>query len=417
MRTVIFLALRQLWSRKLLNGIAIAGVMLGVAALVGMSGIMLGFRQKFLDNMLRVAPHVTLYDRELRLQPPLLAAAEPVPVATSVAHEIPSDRELRIKRPVELARTFERLPGVVAAAPSVGGSAVVSFGAKELAVEVRGIEPAAQDRVTEVSRFLVAGRWTTFQGSADGILIGSGVASRIGAHLGDVVRLGSPRGTPQTFEVVAIFDTGIPPVDNSRTYLTLRNAQKVLGRPDTVARLEVRLADPERAPAVAARFEALSGYDAESWQEANANSLGLFKIQDKIVGFVIGSLLTVGGFGILAIQIMIVLQKTRDISILRSVGFLRRDILMLFLLQGGIVALLGGLCGGAIGFAFCRWLATVRVHLESFVKSDGFVLGDSPRVYALGIGFAVAIGLLASALPALRASRVEPVDVLRGQIG
>src|SRR5262249_59605886 len=109
--------------------------------------------------------------------------------------------------------------------------------------------------------------------------------------------------------------------------------------------------------------------------------------------------------------------KTRDISILRSVGFLRRDILILFLLQGGIVALLGGLCGGAIGFGFCRWLATVRVHLESFVKSDGFVLADSPRVYALGIGFAVAIRLLASALPALRASRVEPVAVLRAQIG
>jgi lipoprotein-releasing system permease protein len=417
MRIVLFLALRQLWARKLLNGIAVAGVMLGVLTLVGMSSIMLGFRVKFLDNMLRVSPHVTVYDRELRPEPPLLARASTVPVATSVAHEIPSDRDQRIKRPTELTHTVEQLDGVLAAAPALAGSAVVSFGAKELPVEVRGIEPALQERVTPVSRFVVAGRWSTFVAASDGVLLGTGVAARIGAHVGDVVRLGAPRGLTQTFKVAGLFDTGIPPVDNARIYLRLRNAQTIIGRPDTVARLEIRLADPEHAPEVAARVEALSGYDSESWQEANANSLGLFKIQDKIVGFVIGSLLMVGGFGILAIQIMIVLQKTRDISILRSVGFRRRDILVLFLLQGAIVATVGGLAGAGLGFAFCRWLETVRVHVEGFVKSDGFVLADSLRLYLFGCGFALAVGLLASLLPALRASRVEPVDVLRGQIG
>jgi lipoprotein-releasing system permease protein len=417
MRVVLMLALRQLWARKLLNGIAIAGVMLGVATLIGMSSIMLGFRQKFLDNMLRISPHVTVYDRQLRPEPPLLARSEPTLVATAVSHEVPSDRDLRIERPTELARALERMDGVVAASPAIAGSAVVSFGAKELPVEVRGVEPASQERVTPISPYLVAGRWASFQASSDGVLLGSGVARRIGARLGDVVHLGSPRATTQTFEVVGLFDTGLPPVDNARVYLTLRNAQVLLGRPDAVARLELRLADETRAPAIADRVEALSGYDAESWQEANANSLGLFHMQDKIVGFVIGSLLTVGGFGILAIQIMIVLQKTRDISILRSVGFRRRDILALFLLQGGIVASIGGAVGASVGWLFCRWLETVHVHVESFVKADGFVLADSPRLYLLGCAFALAVGLMASLLPALRASRVEPVDVLRGQIG
>src|SRR5262245_26375795 len=201
MRVVLFLALRQLWARKRLNGIAVAGVTLGVATLVGMSGIMLGFRQKFLHNMLRISPHVTVYDRQLRPEAPLIARAEPVLVATEVAHQVPSDRELRIERPTELARAVERLDGVVAAAPSLGGSAVVSFGSKELPVDVRGIEPRAEERVAPVSPYLVAGRWSAFVAATDGILIGSGVAARIGAHAGDVVRLGSPRGAPQSFKV------------------------------------------------------------------------------------------------------------------------------------------------------------------------------------------------------------------------
>src|SRR5262249_23469386 len=192
MRVVVFLALRQLWARKLLNGIALAGVTLGVTTLVAMSAIMLGFRLKFLDNMLRISPHVTVFDRELRPAPPLLARAIPVPVAADVAHEVPGDRELRIKRPTELANVVAQLPGVLAVSRSMGGWGVVWFGPRELAVDVRGIEPAAQERVTPISRYLTEGRWATFAASSDGILLGSGVASRVGAHLGDVVRLGSP---------------------------------------------------------------------------------------------------------------------------------------------------------------------------------------------------------------------------------
>src|SRR5262249_58767655 len=134
-----------------------------------------------------------------------------------------------------------------------------------------------------------------------------------------------------------------------------------------VGRIDVRLTNPDAAPAVTAAVERMFGYDAESWQETNANFLGLFAMQNTIISFVVGAILSVGGFGILAIQIMIVLQKTRDIAILRSVGFRRRDILTAFLLQGAIIALVGGALGDIVGHYVIVMLGKLKTHQERLV--------------------------------------------------
>ncbi len=415
-RVVLFIALRQLWARKLLNSIAVLGVMLGVLTLIAINAIMQGFQVKFLDNILKISPHVVLLDKQLRPAPPILARFLRRPVVAEVAHETPSDRQLRINRPLELLRSIEALPGVVAAAGSLNGSAVLVFGPKQYPVDMRGIEPVSQDRVTQVSSYVTTGSYRALTGS-DGIIVGAGIAQRIGVRVGDRVSLGSPLGQTLSLKVVGIFDAGIPPVDATRVYVSLRDAQAILGKPDVVGRVEVRLATPARAADVATQLEAVFGYDAESWQESNANFLALFKQQNSIIGFVIGAILAVGGFGILAIQIMIVLQKTRDIAILRSVGFRRTDILTAFLLQGAIIALVGAAVGDLSGHYLVRFLGTMKTKQESLVRSETFLVHDDPKMYVYGALFALVVGLLASFIPAWRGSRVEPVDVLRGQIG
>jgi len=183
-----------------------------------------------------------------------------------------------------------------------------------------------------------------------------------------------------------------------------------------VGRIEIRLADTDAAPAVTDTVERIFGYDAESWQETNANFLSLFVMQNTIISFVVGAILAVGGFGILAIQIMIVLQKTRDIAILRSVGFRRADILFAFLLQGAIIAVIGAVLGDVLGHYVLIALSHLKTHQEGLVRSETFLVFDDPRFYWYGAGFALGVGLLASVIPALRGARVEPVDVLRGQI-
>jgi lipoprotein-releasing system permease protein len=415
--TTVFVALRQLWERKLLNGIAVGGVTLGVLVLITMNGIMKGFEEKFTSTILKISPHVILFDTELHPHDPILQRFLGTPVAAHVAHESPSERQSWIKRPHEIVRALRSVPEVEAAAASLTGMALLEFGGKTKSVDLRGIDVAAQDAVTPIHQYVKSGYLADLETSREAIVLGGGIAKDLGLQVGDTARASAPGGRALELKVAAIFDVGVPPVDKSRGYTTLRTAQALLGRPDVIDRIEVRLFDPESAFRVSERIERIFGYDCESWKESNANFLAIFAMQDMVVGFVIGAILLVGGFGILAIQIMIVLQKQRDIAILRSVGLRRGDILRIFLLQGAVIALTGGLLGDALGKVALHFIAQLPVKAEGLVKADTFLVHEETAIYVWGALFALVVGVVASLIPAFRGSRVEPVEVLRGQIG
>ncbi len=248
-------------------------------------------------------------------------------------------------------------------------------------------------------------------------MLGASVAEQVGARLGNRLSVLSPGGQPISLRLVGIFETGMPAVDKTRAYVSLDTAQEILRRPSVIGQLDVRLRDPWRANELAARARAMTGHDAESWMDKHKNFLSLFGLQAVVLQFVVGAILIVGGFGILAIQIMLVLQKTRDIAILRSVGLRRADILFIFVIQGALIALVGAGAGDLIAWRLVAFLGTLRVNTEGILKSDRFVVYDDPHFYLWGFVFALTVGLTASLVPAWRASRVEPVEVLRGQIG
>jgi len=412
----MFIAGRQLWHRKLLNGIAVLGVMLGVLTLIAITGIMRGFQTKFLDTILQISPHVVVFDTELGEKRPVIdQLLGPGPSVTRILRQSTTDRQRRIARPTETVRALTQMEGIEAVAPLVVGNAVASVGGKEMPVELRGIDPVVQDRVTPLRSTIVDGRLDELGGAFNGALVGHQLAEQLGLHVGDNLTCASGRGDRALMRVVAIFDTGIAALDKGRVYVTTRQAQTILGRGDAIDRIEIRLTDPDRAPALTARIEALFGYDAESWQETNASMLGVFDQQNMITRMIIGAVLLVGGFGILSIQIMIVLEKRRDIALLKSVGYSSRDVLTIFLAEGAVVALLGALLGAGAGRLVLTFLRGLRSASGlGYSKPSTFAIYERPSVYLLAFLFAIAVGLLASLVPAWRASRVEPVDVLRG---
>jgi len=417
-RVIAFIAFRQLWERKFLNGLAALGVTLGVLSLIFTNDLLAGLKRKFTDTVTRMSAHVTVYDRQLLRTPPMLAIYENGFVAARIAHQTPGDRQLRIQRPAEVVRSIQQLPGVVAAAGYVVGSAVLAFGPKEIPVDLRGIDPVRQDRVTPISEYLAQGNLRSFGAANDGIILGAGVASRLGAKVGDSVLVGSPLGERATLKVHGIFDSGITALDNVRTYVLLRTAQAILGKPDMVRRVDVKLDDPERAVEVTAQLERMLGYDAESWEEANSGVLTVWLQMKQSFNFVVGAILMVGGFSILAIQIMIVFQKTRDIALLRAVGFRKRDILAVVLLQGAVVAMIGAAIGNVVGHYMVVAMSHVRTPgAGGTIHYEYVPIYEDPRFYYYGTAFALVVGLVASFIPAWRGSRVEPVEVLRGQLG
>jgi lipoprotein-releasing system permease protein len=411
---VYFIALRQLWARKWLNGIAVLGVSLGVTVLIAINGVLQGFQHKFLENIQRISPHITILDQSIDEDGSALARMLGQPVVATIAHDASADQAERIRRPRDIHRALGTYPSVVASASLLVGAASVFRGAQQLAVEVRGIEPRAQEAVTPIAEFVVEGSYAALA-EGGGLLLGAAVARRLGTRLGEHLTVSAARGTSLRLRVVGIFDCDIPMINKSRVYMSLRDAQAVLGRPDAVGRIEVRLTDGRAAKTLTVQLERAFGYESESWQEQNANFLALFAQQNTIIGFVVAAILVVGGFGILATQIMIVLEKTRDIAILRSVGFLGGDILLGFLLQGAIVSALGALLGGLCGHGLLRALGQMRSLAEGLVKSEKFLVYEDPVFYVYGAVFALCIGLCASLVPAYRGAKIEPVDVLRGQ--
>jgi lipoprotein-releasing system permease protein len=415
-RLVLFIALRQLVERKVLNGIAVGGVALGVLTLVTLSAIMQGFQVKFKEEIIKVSPHVTVSDRRPASDRSLLAVFERGAVTADVAGERPADKAGRVQRPRELIALLESMPEVEAACANLRGQAIASLATQTQGLDLHGVRVHEQERCTPLASYVSAGSWSALAGVRDGIIMGSGVASKLGAHVGERVAIGAPGGATESFVVVGIMDVGIPGIDNVRAYVNLGSAQTLLRRPDTVGHLEVRLHKPFESVAFARRIEAISGYESEGWQEANANFLALFDMQNAIVQIVVGAVLMLGGFGILSTQIMIVLQKTRDIAILRSVGFRRLDILLIVVIQGAIVALLGGALGDLAGWRVIDLLGTLKMESDGLVKSSTFLVHKDPAFYVYGAAFALCVGVIASLIPAIRASRVQPVTVLRGLV-
>jgi len=420
MRLILFVALRQLWERKLLSGIALFGVALGVLVLIAMNSVLQGQQMKFKGEILKAAPHVILFDRNRERGAARTLLQQYLGsewVAERVFHQQPEDRHRKIRRPRELIAALKQMPQVAAACGSLAGQAIVSLGPRDFGVEMHGVEPIEQERCTDITGYVKEGSWRSLALGASGIVIGSGIAASLGAHLGDSLRIISPGGRPQVLKVVAIYETGVTAVDRVRLYVNLKTAQSLLQRVDAIERIVIRLHDPTLGTSFSARMRELTGYDAESWQELNANLYSLFDLQERIVAMVVFAILLVGGFGILAIQIMIVMQKTRDIAILRSVGLHRLDIMLIFFLQGIVVALLGAALGDLLGYELVELLGTLKWKSDGLIKSSTLLVYKSPRYYWYGFLFSLLTGVSASLLPAWRGSRIEPVDVLRGQIG
>jgi lipoprotein-releasing system permease protein len=413
---LVRMALRQVRARPGLSGVAAGGVVLGVLTLVVTASLLWGAKLQFEAVILDVSPEVSLEDREFVDTRSIVERNAAGPVAVEVRHASPMTREGRIAAPEEVMRELRAMPEVLAAAPGLAETALLSYGAFTRPVDVRGIEVDLEETVKPLSKQIVRGALDPLRSSTQSIAIGSGLAKELGLGIGDAVRLLGASGVRRDLEVAAIFESRVSAIDDRRCYVALRAAQELAGSPSTVRRIGVRLRDPGDAFAVARRIERRFGYRAESWQEANASFIGLLAVQRTIGSVILGGIVILSSFGILAVQIMVVLQKRRDIAILRAVGFFGRDVLLIFLVYGLVLALSGGALGALLGKLVVVWLGSLHVEMEGVTRGDRIFIADVPEIYLAGLGFALLAGVLASLLPAVRASRVEPVSVLRDQI-
>jgi lipoprotein-releasing system permease protein len=281
-------------------------------------------------------------------------------------------------------------------------------------ITVTGIEPARYRRVANIEKDMLQGSLEDLRSAANGLIIGQVLATRLGVQLGDSVIAVSPRGVSLQMKIVGIFHTGLVSLDQSAGYALLKVNQVLQDRPNVVNQILLRLGDVTQAEPLARQIESRFGDRTESWEEQNRNILTVFIIQNAIMYSVTGAILLVAAFGIYNIISTVVFEKTRDIAILKSLGFTEGDIQRLFLVQGIIAGLLGALLGCLIGQLMIEGLAQVRFRTETPAGNDRFLLARDWRIFAVASFFAVASAALAAVIPARRAARLDPVQIVRG---
>jgi lipoprotein-releasing system permease protein len=412
MDLILDLARGMLSRRRRQTLVSVLGVALGVAFFIAIAALMRGFQTYFVQQVIDVQPHIVIKD-ETRTPLPQAAELAAPDGAVSVNGVKPVDRVRGIRSAGDKLAILEAIPGA-AAAPILTGPALLRYGSRDVSITVTGIDPVRYRRVSNLQKDMIQGSLEELRSAANGLIIGDALAQRLGVQLGDTVIAVSPRGVSLQMKIVGIFHTGIVSLDQSTGYALLKVNQVLQDRPNVVNQILLRLADVTQAEPLARQIEARFGDRTESWEEQNRNILTVFVIQNAIMYSVTGAILLVAAFGIYNIISTVVFEKTRDIAILKSLGFTEGDIQRLFLVQGIIAGMLGAALGCLLGQLMIEGLAQVRFNTETPAGTDRFLLARDWRIFVVATFFAVGSAGLAALIPARRASRLDPVQVVRG---
>ena len=395
--------------------VSIAGITLGVAALIGTVGIMTGFKEDIQAKILGTTAHIIVQDR----------------IKDSMSDYDPVTKQVAT------------VPGVVAATPFVLKQVLLTTQTGVQGIVIRGIDPQREGMVTELAKNLSTGQLADLsrpvkvrQSPVDdptspavetekpGIILGKELALRLGVFIGDTVNVVSPVGpisaigmVPKirTFALVALFQSGMYEYDSSLAYIDLAEAQKFFSMGQTVTGIEIKVTDVFRAAETARSVEQSLGfaYGARDWMQMNRNLFSALKLEKTMMFLLLVLITIVASFNIISTLTMIVTEKQKEIAILKAMGATRKSIRRIFMLNGLIIGLSGTAIGIPLGYAFL-WL------IQTFWTFDPTVYYISRipvHVQAMDVflvaGSAIVISFAATVYPSLQAAKLEPVAALR----
>lgn len=405
-------ALTHLTGRRRQTLVSLTGVVLGVAFFLAVSSLMRGSEKDFIKRLVDNSPHITVSDdyRRPRTQPAELRWANG---AVRIRNVKPQTETRGIRGYREKLAFVESIPGL-RVAPVLVGSAVLTFAGREEGVTLSGIVPKTMETVSTIQEKMVEGSLDALDANPNGIVIGTGLAEKFNLGIGRNLTVVAGSGTSRAMKVVGIFRTGNASYDETQTFTLLKRAQSMLGRSNRVNRLLIQLDDAYAARDVARRIEDAIGYKSVSWVEASEDILSVLVVRNIIMYSVVSAILIVASFGIYNTLSTIVLEKTRDIAILKSMGFHARDVRRIFLLEGIVIGAIGSLFGLALGAGLMRVLSTVQLKPPGVSDKVFLPIWWGSEQFALATAFAMTSCMLAAYLPARRAGRVHPVEILRG---
>jgi lipoprotein-releasing system permease protein len=398
-------ALRFLREGRMQSLFIISGVAIGVGVIVFMSALLGGMQANIFNRMLSSQPHITM-ERPKQVAIPLHVPNQGEAVIATI--QKPSQRMSSLDQWQKLRDQLQIRADIVAVSPTASGPAFVVRGDATQSISLIGIDPDQYIKIVPLPEKMIAG---TFRMTNSDMIVGAQFAEDLGVKLGDKLRVATVTGGSLTLNIVGIFDLGSRGVNQRNVYVLLSTAQNLLQLIGGVSSIELTVTNPYAAETIAQSIAAQTGLQALSWIAANNQFFFAINAQtfsSLLIRIFVG--LSVAA-GIASVLVVSVVQRQKDIGILRAMGGSRGQIMRVFLIQGAIVGLLGSLMGSALGAVLLSmWRAVAK-------NPDGtpmFVITLDPALFAWSALIATITGLLAAATPAIRASRLDPVVAMRG---
>jgi len=399
-----FLALKFFREGRLHSVLIVAGVTVGVAVMVFLSALMDGLQTSLVAQTLGTQAHVVVRPPD-EVARPMLASGGGVLVAARV--EQTAQRARSIVGWQQVVEGLAAMPDVTAVSPTVSDPAVAIRGNANRAVVLQGVEPERFARIYAVRPRIIAGE---FAPTGTACVIGRELAADLGVVVGDTVRLASVGGVSDVYSVAGVFDLGNREVNRRWVIVATRGAQTLLDLVGGVSSVDLRVRDIFAADRVAAAITARTGLVADSWMATNAQLLTALRSQSSSSGMIQFFVILAVAMGIASVLVVSVAQKGREIGILRAMGTTRSTVLWVFLIQGAVVGLFGSVGGAALGAGLGALFKAVARNADG---SPTFPIVVSAALVARSAAIALVTGVVAAALPARSAARLDPAVAIR----
>lgn len=415
-RLILNIAIHLLRARLKQTVVAAVGVTFGIAMFISLVSFMNGLNDLLDGLMLNRTPHIRLYNEiKPSEKQPIMLSDEYKESTNFISSIKPKDRGKAIYNSKAVISNLKKDSRVVDVAPKINTPVFFNSGTIEISGVIYGIDVVAEEELFKLSDYIIEGKESDLTQN-NSIIIGKGLADKMLLVIGDIIKITTVKGDLASLKVVGISQIGIAEIDDVSSYTSIDTAQKLLGESTSyITDIQVKLHDITMAPALAKEYSNKFNLDAIDYQTSNSQFETGSTVR-SIISFAVGIvLLIVAGFGIYNILNMMIFEKMDSIAILKATGFSGSDVKWIFISLSLIIGLTGGVLGLIFGYIFTSIIDVIPFNTAALPTIKTYPINYNPVFYIIGISFALITTAIAGLFPALKASKVDPVEIIRGK--